>query len=164
MSECLLIVFVPASLSLVMRVRSGATLHICVCIHPYHIFTISLTFVANLPKYTDLKYLTVRQYFLPLFPSAPSDSPGRPLVNAFTSRSMNISWTPPLNTHHSPVTHYVIHVREGERPGGWRDEVRKYFHSHLTPFIAFVEIVTESISVERASFRNNSFFLSVQIG
>ena len=65
------------------------------------------------------------------FPSAPSDSPGRPLVNAFTSRSMNISWTPPLNTHHSPVTHYVIHVREGERPGGWRDEVRRYFHSLL---------------------------------
>ncbi len=27
---------------------------------------------------------------------------------------MNLSWTPPLNAHHSPVTHYVIHVREGE--------------------------------------------------
>jgi hypothetical protein len=50
--------------------------------------------------------------------SAPPDPPGRPLVNAFTSRSVNLSWTPPLHTHHSPVTRYVVLVREGEG-GKW---------------------------------------------
>ena len=32
----------------------------------------------------------------------------------FNSRSVNLSWAPPLNTHYSPVSHYLIHVLEGE--------------------------------------------------
>ena len=68
-------------------------------------------------------------------------------MNAFTSRSMNISWTPPLNTHHSPVTHYVIHVREGERPGGWRDEVKVSFHSIALLSVQCLGVVKMSISV-----------------
>ena len=70
-------------------------------------------------------------------------------MNAFTSRSMNISWTPPLNTHHSHVTHYVIHVREGERPGGWRDEVKVSFHSIalLLLSVQCLGVVKMSISV-----------------
>ncbi len=36
----------------------------------------------------------------------------------FTSRSVNLSWTPPLNAHNSPVSHYLIQIRVGE-DGGW---------------------------------------------
>ncbi len=46
------------------------------------------------------------------------DPPGKPLVMGFTSRSVNLSWTPPLNAHNSPVSHYLIHVRVGE-DGEW---------------------------------------------
>lgn len=37
---------------------------------------------------------------------------------SFTSRSVNLSWAPSLNTHYSPITHYIIHVRVGE-DGEW---------------------------------------------
>ncbi|KAL0267731.1 UNVERIFIED_CONTAM: hypothetical protein PYX00_009913 [Menopon gallinae] len=37
--------------------------------------------------------------------------PGRPLIMGFTSRSANLSWAPPQNTHNSPVKFYSIHVR-----------------------------------------------------
>lgn len=46
------------------------------------------------------------------------DAPGRPLIMSFTSRSVNLSWAPPQNTHSSPVTHYIIHTRVGEE-GHW---------------------------------------------
>ncbi|KAJ3623225.1 hypothetical protein MTP99_019465 [Tenebrio molitor] len=39
------------------------------------------------------------------------DAPGRPLIVSFTSRSVNLSWAPSQDTHHSPVTHYIIHTR-----------------------------------------------------
>lgn len=39
------------------------------------------------------------------------DPPGRPLIMGFTSRSVNLSWAPSKDTHHSPITHYIIHVR-----------------------------------------------------
>lgn len=40
-----------------------------------------------------------------------------PLAEA-ASRSVNISWAPPLDYHYSPILHYIIHVREGEK-GQW---------------------------------------------
>ncbi|XP_071748929.1 putative receptor-type tyrosine-protein phosphatase mosPTP-1 isoform X2 [Lepeophtheirus salmonis] len=33
---------------------------------------------------------------------------------AFTSRSVNLSWAPPLNNHNSLISHYRIQIREGE--------------------------------------------------
>lgn len=42
------------------------------------------------------------------------EPPGRPLVNALASRSVNLSWTPPIDAHHSPVTHYLIRITEDE--------------------------------------------------
>ncbi|XP_076316629.1 putative receptor-type tyrosine-protein phosphatase mosPTP-1 isoform X2 [Tachypleus tridentatus] len=42
------------------------------------------------------------------------DPPGMPLVMGFTSRSVNLSWAPSINSHNSPILHYIIHVREGE--------------------------------------------------
>ena len=49
------------------------------------------------------------------------DPPGKPLVMGFTSRSVNLSWAPPLSAHNSPISHYLIHVREGE-DGRWTNE------------------------------------------
>ena len=37
--------------------------------------------------------------------------PGRPLIVAFTSRSVNLSWAPSYSNHTSKVTHYLINVR-----------------------------------------------------
>ncbi|GIX83694.1 hypothetical protein CEXT_398171 [Caerostris extrusa] len=39
------------------------------------------------------------------------DPPGMPLIISFTSRSVNLSWAPSIDNHHSPIIHYVIHVR-----------------------------------------------------
>ncbi|XP_071054817.1 putative receptor-type tyrosine-protein phosphatase mosPTP-1 isoform X3 [Onthophagus taurus] len=49
------------------------------------------------------------------------DPPGRPLIISFTSRSVNLSWASSQDTHHSSVTHYIIHTRVGE-DGEWNDE------------------------------------------
>ncbi|XP_017780189.1 PREDICTED: contactin-4-like, partial [Nicrophorus vespilloides] len=39
------------------------------------------------------------------------DPPGRPLIMSFTSRSVNLSWAPSQDIHHSLIKNYVIHVR-----------------------------------------------------
>lgn len=41
-----------------------------------------------------------------------------PVVTGFTQRSLNLSWVPSFDFHHSPILHYIIHVREGEK-GEW---------------------------------------------
>ena len=46
-------------------------------------------------------------------PDVPS-RPGKPLIMKFDSRSCVLSWSPPLHSHHSQVTHYIIHILEGE--------------------------------------------------
>lgn len=33
---------------------------------------------------------------------------------SFTSRSLNLSWAPSFNAHHSPVLNYIIHTRYGK--------------------------------------------------
>ncbi|XP_055926868.1 tyrosine-protein phosphatase 99A-like isoform X1 [Argiope bruennichi] len=48
------------------------------------------------------------------------DPPGMPLIISFTSRSVNLSWAPSIDNHHSPILHYVIHVRVGES-GEWEE-------------------------------------------
>jgi hypothetical protein len=35
-------------------------------------------------------------------------TPGKPLIMAFNSTAVNLSWTPPLQYHHAAVTHYLI--------------------------------------------------------
>ena len=32
----------------------------------------------------------------------------------FDSRSVELSWSPPLHVHFSEISHYIIHIREGE--------------------------------------------------
>lgn len=36
-----------------------------------------------------------------------------PIVTGITQRSVNLSWVPSFDFHHSPISHYVIHYREG---------------------------------------------------
>lgn len=59
--------------------------------------------------------------------------PGVPLVMGFTSRSVNLSWTPPFNTHNSPISHYLIHVRVGEN-GIWDETNTLETQSNATVF------------------------------
>ncbi|XP_023221800.1 tyrosine-protein phosphatase 99A-like isoform X2 [Centruroides sculpturatus] len=53
-----------------------------------------------------------------LFVQDVPDPPGMPLIMSFTSRSVNLSWAPSIDTHYSPIVHYVVHVRVGEK-GEW---------------------------------------------
>ena len=39
-------------------------------------------------------------------------TPGKPLIMRFDSSSVELSWSPPLHQHHSPISHYTIHVLE----------------------------------------------------
>eukprot|EP00090_Calanus_glacialis_P013507 TRINITY_DN22191_c0_g1_i1.p1 TRINITY_DN22191_c0_g1~~TRINITY_DN22191_c0_g1_i1.p1 ORF type:complete len:1215 (-),score=130.86 TRINITY_DN22191_c0_g1_i1:761-4405(-) len=41
-------------------------------------------------------------------------TPGKPLVMSFSSRTVKLSWAPPLDVHSSPIREYVIRVRNGE--------------------------------------------------
>lgn len=68
--------------------------------------------VNNRPKPDAVLKLTVHDV---------PDAPGRPLIMSFTSRSVNLSWAPPPNTHSSPVTHYIIQTRVGEE-GQWNEQ------------------------------------------
>ncbi|CAB4058090.1 PTPRG [Lepeophtheirus salmonis] len=61
-------------------------------------------------------------FIIRLLVQAVPDEPGRPLVMAFTSRSVNLSWTPPLSNHNSYILHYLIHIRIGEE-GIWDDNL-----------------------------------------
>ncbi|KAF0309910.1 Protein sidekick-1 [Amphibalanus amphitrite] len=70
------------------------------------------------------------------------DAPGRPLIQSFSSRTVNISWTHPRRTNFSPVLHYLIHVRETER-GPWDRSLRTasnrtmYQVTGLRPFTVY---------------------------
>ena len=53
-------------------------------------------------------------YICPLIISDVPSTPGKPLIMKFDSRSVELSWSPPLHVHYSEVSHYIIHVLEGE--------------------------------------------------
>ncbi|CAG2121021.1 unnamed protein product, partial [Medioppia subpectinata] len=72
------------------------------------------------------------------------DPPGKPLLMGFTSRSVNLSWAPSFDTHHSPVVNYIIHTRVGEN-GEWDtyngiatlDNKTNYYVDKLQPFTVY---------------------------
>ena len=41
----------------------------------------------------------------------------------FDSRSVELSWSPPLHQHHSAISHYIIHILEGEETNWSKHEV-----------------------------------------
>ncbi|XP_065165511.1 tyrosine-protein phosphatase 99A isoform X2 [Atheta coriaria] len=75
------------------------------------------------------------------------DPPGRPLIMSFTSRSVNVSWAPSQDTHHSPITHYIIHTRVGE------DSEWEVIDSILTPNNASTYQITNLHPYTVYSFR-----------
>ena len=94
--------------------------------------------------------------------------PGRPLVMGFTSRSVNLSWTPPLDTHNSPVSHYLIHVRVGE--GGDWDQTGKgvlqtqdnstFFQvADLQPFTTYSFRVAAVNAIGRSHHSQESYYM-----
>ncbi|XP_053972725.1 tyrosine-protein phosphatase 99A-like isoform X1 [Hylaeus volcanicus] len=46
------------------------------------------------------------------------EPPERPMVTSFTTRSVNLSWAPSVNTHYNPIWYYVIETRIYEN-GPW---------------------------------------------
>ncbi|KYQ48872.1 hypothetical protein ALC60_11925 [Trachymyrmex zeteki] len=40
------------------------------------------------------------------------DPPERPLVISYTSKAVNISWAPGVNSHNTPISQYVIYTRK----------------------------------------------------
>ena len=100
-----------------------------------------------------------------MFPAVP-DSPGRPLIMAFTSRSVNVSWTPPLNTHNSPISHYLIHIRVGEN-GGWEnDDILEtptnstvFQVNELQPFTTYSFRVTAVNAMGRSHHSKESYYM-----
>lgn len=59
-----------------------------------------------------------RQGLVRLYVQDVPDPPGIPILTGFTSRSVNLSWTSSANTHHSPIQHYIIHIKVGQK-GPW---------------------------------------------
>ncbi len=49
-----------------------------------------------------------------VFASDVPSTPGKPLIMSFSSRTVNLSWAPPLDSHNAPVLEYVIRQRKGE--------------------------------------------------
>ena len=85
---------------------------------------------------------------------------------AFTSRSVNLSWTPPLNTHNSLVSHYLIHVRVGE-DGGWdkgavletETNATVFQVDNLLPFTTYSFRVTAVNAMGRSHHSKESYYM-----
>ena len=54
-------------------------------------------------------------------------TPGKPLVMKFDSRSVELSWSPPLHSHYSEVQHYTIHILQGEDADWASHQVSSYY-------------------------------------
>ena len=85
---------------------------------------------------------------------------------AFTSRSVNLSWTPPLNTHNSHVSHYLIHVRVGE-DGTWdkgavletQTNATVFQVDNLLPFTTYSFRVTAVNAMGRSHHSKESYYM-----
>lgn len=100
------------------------------------------------------------------------DAPGKPLVMGFTSRSVNLSWTPPLNVHNSPIVNYIIHIRVGE-DGDWAvhgvdgslgtietpDNSTVFQVSDLQPFTTYSFKVTAVNSMGKSKHSKESYYM-----
>ncbi|XP_055315021.1 tyrosine-protein phosphatase 99A isoform X1 [Sitodiplosis mosellana] len=72
------------------------------------------------------------------------DSPERPLITSFTSRSMNLSWAHSQEPRNAPVTHFLIETRVGEN-GPWdqvpqintKSNITSYQVTGLIPFTVY---------------------------
>ena len=69
----------------------------------------------------------------------------------FDSRSVELSWSPPLHVHFSEISHYIIHIREGEETD-WSHHQVVTTHSAETSFnvtdLAPFTVYSFKVSVE----------------
>merc|ERR1719232_845756 len=81
-------------------------------------------------------------------------TPGKPLIMKFDSRSVELSWSPPLHVHFSEISHYIIHIREGEETDWSHHQVvttssaeTSYNVTDLAPFTVYSFKVTAVNSI-----------------
>ncbi|KYN38007.1 hypothetical protein ALC56_07631 [Trachymyrmex septentrionalis] len=56
------------------------------------------------------------------------DPPERPLVISYTSKAVNISWAPGVNSHNTPISQYVIYTRKlNYKIPDWLDPLEAHF-------------------------------------
>lgn len=84
---------------------------------------------------------------------------------AFTSRSVNLSWTPPLNPQISPISHYLLDIRVGES-GIWGDKrietatnATVYQVYNLEPFTTYSFRVTAVNAMGRSHNSQSSYYM-----
>ncbi len=87
----------------------------------------------------------------------------------FTSRSVNLSWTPPLSSHNSPISHYLIHIRLGEdapwddsREGSvieTPDNATVFQCKRLQPFTTYSFRVTAVNAMGRSKHSKDSYYM-----
>eukprot|EP00092_Neocalanus_flemingeri_P005720 GFUD01006160.1.p1 GENE.GFUD01006160.1~~GFUD01006160.1.p1 ORF type:complete len:1193 (+),score=156.97 GFUD01006160.1:67-3645(+) len=87
-------------------------------------------------------------------------TPGKPLIMKFDSRSVELSWSPPLHQHHSAISHYIIHMLEGEDTNWSKHEIiqtqsaeTSYNVTNLQPFSVYSFKVT---AVNKIGLSNQS--------
>ena len=98
--------------------------------------------------------------------AAVPDAPGKPLIMAFTARSVNLSWTPPLDVHNSAISHYLIQIRVGE-DGIWDDNSiletdnnATFYKVHgLHPFTTYSFRVTAVNAMGRSKASIESYYM-----
>ena len=83
---------------------------------------------------------------------------------AFTSRSVNLSWTPPLNSNNAPVSHYLINIRVGE-DGQWQSLIEtpgnktRFQVKNLEPFTTYSFRVTAVNAMGRSVYSKESYYM-----
>ena len=125
-----------------------------------------------MPDVTKMHEMHISMYVLkaklvPVVADVP-DTPGTPLVMGFTSRSVNLSWTPPLNVNNAPIINYLIHVRTGE-DGSWsenestvietRDNATVFQVLDLQPFTTYSFRVTAVNEMGRSNHSKESYYM-----
>ena len=87
---------------------------------------------------------------------------------AFTSRSVNISWTPPMSAHNSPISHYLIQIRVGE-DGPWVSDGKNILETSsnstvfqvdkLEPFTTYSFRVSAVNAMGRSTYSKESYYM-----
>ncbi|XP_048512163.1 tyrosine-protein phosphatase 99A-like isoform X2 [Athalia rosae] len=94
------------------------------------------------------------------------DPPGRPLIVAFTARSVNLSWAASANSHNNPISNYVIYIRVGE-DGSW-DEMggietptndTSYTIQNLIPFTVYSFRIAAVNAMGRSRSSKESYYM-----
>jgi hypothetical protein len=78
-------------------------------------------------------------------------TPGKPLIMSFSSRTVNLSWAPPLDSHNAPVLEYVIRQRKGE-DSSWETTRQAYWRNYEQGVLGRFRL---KLNLEKISIGNN---------